>query len=542
MAGVGVLACGSRRSGAGNGAVAPSGSAQQAKRGGALVRASTSKFDAALDPHPIQPVYTSFYTLFYQTLVRLNARTVALEPELSGKWEQPSPSEYVFHLQPNVKFHNRPPANGRAMTADDVVYSLNRVRTDDPRFQNRLLLSSVDKIEAVDKSTVRVTTKVPDTTTLINLAGFSVAVLAPEVVDKAGKFSTPETAVGTGAFMLQEMTVGQSATVVRNPDYWKPGLPYLDSVRSQYFPDQGTTYAAFKAGQIVVGTNPLPGPDAKKAFDEQKGKDYIAEWYKDVSFTSVQMNLQHKPFDDARVTKALRLLTDHDEAVNSWATTWFGRGYLTAYLPAALDEWNLSEQEHRQFLEFKQPKDDAVKEALSLLTAAGFSKDKPLKFTLTGLSSSDFAKAEAENHQAQINKFGQGVVQVSDLQLHDLAVLNQVLAQGNFDFLSTNVVPAQVYDVDSWFTTMYGTGGGRNYGKYTDAKLDGMIAKQRTIFDVNQRKAAVKEILRYMMGNHPYTGWAGRYLLNLERPKVHNWAPEGISTTWGYNYESVWME
>src|SRR6476660_8907488 len=136
------------------------------------------------------------------------------------------------------------------MTADDVVYSLNRVRTDDPRFQNRLLLSSVDKIEAPDKATVRVTTKVPDTTTLVNLAGFSVAVLAPEVVDKAGKFGTPETAVGTGAFMLQEMTVGQSATVVRNPDYWKPGLPYLDSIRSQYFPDSGTTYAAFKAGQI----------------------------------------------------------------------------------------------------------------------------------------------------------------------------------------------------------------------------------------------------------------------------------------------------
>ena len=242
------------------------------------------------------------------------------------------------------------------------------------------------------------------------------------------------------------------------------------------------------------------------------------------------------------MAKALRLLLDHDEAVNSWATTWFGRGYLTAYLPAALDDWNLSDQEHRQYLEFKQPKDDAVKEAISLLSAAGFSKEKPLKFALTGLSSSDFARGEAENHQAQLNKFGQGLIQVPDLQLYELAVLNQVLAQGNFDFLSTNIVPAQVYDVDSWFTTMYGTGGGRNYGKYSDAKLDGMISKQRTIFDTNQRKAAVKEILKYMMDTHPYTGWAGRYLLNLERPKVHNWAPEGISTTWGYNYEQVWMD
>src|SRR6476661_4891229 len=149
LGGAALLACGNRSS-SGGPSRSPSGSSQQAKKGGTLVRASTNKFDAALDPHPIQPVYTSFYTLWYQTLLRLNARSIALEPELAAKWEQPSPTEYVFHLQPNVKFHNRPPANGRPMTADDVVYSLNRVRTDDPRFQNRLLLSSVDKIEAPD--------------------------------------------------------------------------------------------------------------------------------------------------------------------------------------------------------------------------------------------------------------------------------------------------------------------------------------------------------------------------------------------------------
>ena len=103
-------------------------------------------------------------------------------------------------------------------------------------------------------------------------------------------------------------------------------------------------------------------------------------------------------------------------------------------------------------------------------------------------------------------------------------------------------MPAQPYDVDSWFTTFYQTGGGRNYGKFSDPKLDAMIDKQRTIFEVNQRKAAVKDILRYMMDNIPYTAWGGRQLLSLESPKVHGWAPEGISTTWGYNYEQVWIE
>jgi peptide/nickel transport system substrate-binding protein len=520
---------------------AGSSASATAKRGGILPRSQTQKFDAVLDPHPLQPVYTSTYSLFYQSLLQLNPRTAALEPELALKWEQPSQTEYLFHLQPGVKFHNKPPASGRELTAADVVFSLNRVRTDDPRFQNRLLLSSMDKLEAVDKATVRLTTKVPDVSILTNLASTSVAVLAPEVVDKAGKFATADVVVGTGAFMLTDVDVF-SADAVRNPDYWKKGLPYLDGVKTRVYQDPEAAHAAFTSGQILVGANVLTGPDAKQAFEEQKGKNYVAEWYKDVSFTTVQPNVQKKPFDDPRVARALRLLIDHDEATSSWAVTWFGRGYLTAYFGAAMDDWDLTEKEYRSYLEFKAPKDDAIKEALSLLSAAGFSKDKPLKFNLSGGGDTGFSRGEAENHQAQVNKFGQGVVQIANLQLYDLATRNKVFAEGTFDYISANAVPAQPYDVDSWFTTFYHTGGGRNYGKYSDPKLDALIDKQRTLFDVNQRKAAVKDALRYMMDNAPYTAWSGRQLLSLENPKVHNWAPEGISTTWGYNYEQVWLE
>src|SRR5712692_3405582 len=90
------LACGSRPASTG-GSSASSGS-NTPKRGGTLVRASNTRFDASLDPHPLQPVYTSFYNMFYQTLLRLNPRTVALEPELALKWEQPSDTQYVLHL------------------------------------------------------------------------------------------------------------------------------------------------------------------------------------------------------------------------------------------------------------------------------------------------------------------------------------------------------------------------------------------------------------------------------------------------------------
>ena len=521
----------------------------QAKRGGTLSRpwtfggngSSTKAFDTGLDPHPLQLNYTGPMTMFYQMLLQLNPRTTALEPMLAQKWELPSSTEYLFHLQPNVKFHDKPPASGRLMTADDAVFSLNRVRTNDPKFQNRLLLASVDQFSATDKATVRITTKAPDASLLTNLASFSVAVLAPEVVDKAGKFATVDTAVGTGAFMLQSLD-DSTAVLVRNPAYWKPGLPYLDAIRIVNLVDQGTTEAAFRSGQVVVAANPVAGADAKPLYDQQQGKDYIAEWYSDVSYNTVQANVQRKPFDDPRVDRALRLMVDHDEASNQWAVIAFGRGYLCSYLPAALDGWDFTEQEYTsKFLEFKQPKDEAVKEALSLLTAAGFTRANPLKFVLLGTTGGS-QQNMAELCQAQLNKSGQGAVQVLTLNLLEQAQLNTTLAQGNFDRFSGSMVPAAPYDVDSWFSTGYRTGGGRNYGKYADPGLDQMFDQQRTIFDVNQRKAYVKEILSYMMDHAPYTGWSGRYLLNVASKKVHNWAPEGASAVWGYNYEQVWME
>ena len=86
--------------------------------------------------------------------------------------------------------------------------------------------------------------------------------------------------------------------------------------------------------------------------------------------------------DDARVPRALRLLIDHDEFITAWAETVFGRGAHGSIFPLALADWDLTQDEYKQQLEWKQPKDDAIKEALSMLSAAGFDKQTPLRFSL----------------------------------------------------------------------------------------------------------------------------------------------------------------
>ena len=163
----------------------PSPSGRQPEKGGTLTYAggSAGSYDTqgrTFDPHVQTPTGGKSYSIFYDRLLGYNLVTYEIEPELAAKWEQPSPSEYLFHLQPNVKWQNKPPVNGRPMTTDDVLWSLERARTDDPRFSSRSLLEQVDKIQAPDASTIRFTTRGPDASTLKRLATDSLAVLSRE--------------------------------------------------------------------------------------------------------------------------------------------------------------------------------------------------------------------------------------------------------------------------------------------------------------------------------------------------------------------------
>ena len=125
---------------------------------------------------------------------------------------------------------------------------------------------------------------------------------------------------------------------------------------------------------------------------------------------------------------------------DSWAVTWFGRGYLTAYLPAAWRTGTLPSRSTERSWSSRSRRTTRSRKRSTALAAAGFSKDKPLKFALLGGSDNGFSRTEAEIHQSQINRFGQGVVQITKLDLYDLATRNQVLAQGNFDYMSANAV------------------------------------------------------------------------------------------------------
>lgn len=88
-------------------------------------------------------------------------------------------------------------------------------------------------------------------------------------------------------------------------------------------------------------------------------------------------------------------------------------------------------------------------------------------------------------------------------------------------------------DPDAYFTSTYQTGAGRSYGKMSGPKLGPMIANQRTILDVQQRKQAIRDIVIYMIDHSPYPSLIGSYFLIATQGNLKDFPPEGNTFQWG---------
>jgi len=280
----------------------------------------------------------------------------------------------------------------------------------------------------------------------------------------------------------------------------------------------------------------VPGSETKNYIDKQ-GAGFTPKWFPNDDGTLLYPNTKVKPFDDLRVTLALRLLIDHDEFKSGWGDVWFGRSRYGSLFPTAFGDRDLTEDEYRQHLEYKQPKDAAAKEAISRLAAAGFSKDKPLRFAIIFQSNNQSITAGVQLLQAQWKKWSQGVV---DPQLKgiDQQSINGARANGQFDYAFTGHTAGMV-DSDIWLSSTYRTGGSLNFGAFSDPQLDAMIDKQRGIFDENQQKAGLREIMLYAVDHVPILIPTDGYTLNAVRPRVQSYSPEHDLN--GRQYEWIWF-
>lgn len=259
------------------------------------------------------------YANIYEGLTRF-ASDGSVIPGLAASWDISEDGlGYTFTLHSGVTFHD-----GSALTAADVVYSLNRARAEDSTNAQKGLFASIESVEALDDTTVQVTLSAPNGSFLFNMAWGDAAILN-EGDDVEALKSTPN---GTGAFVFSNWVQGDSITLARNENYW--GTPaILESATFKYISDPTAAYNAVMAGDVDAFPT-FPAPENLPQFDADPRFTVIVGSTEGETILST--NNKMPPFDNPKVREALAHAIDR-QAIIDGAMFGYGTPIGTHFAP-----------------------------------------------------------------------------------------------------------------------------------------------------------------------------------------------------------------
>ncbi len=467
--------------------------AQQPKRGGVLRIAEREA--PGLDPHlSVSFLTQSWVSLAYSQLVRFpsgpeqkHPADFSILPDLAEKWEHKTPTTLVFTLRKGVRFHNKPPVNGREVSAEDVKYSLDRFMAKSG-FKARF--EAVQSVDVVDRYTVRITLREPFAPFLNHLANASfTAILPREAAEKFQDFNHPDAVIGTGPFILRSYEKGVRIIFERNPDYFMKGLPYLDGVVGEIAPDAQTRLSLLRAGKAELAH--IWGwlsPDEARAV-KQSNPEMVMTPSQVVSQGFIYMRTDQPPFNDVRVRRAVSLALDR----KAWnEALLFGEGCLDAGpVPCAMKEWKL-EASGMEPAKAKSLLGHDPAEAKRLLAEAGHAKGftTPL-FHWPGYVSPwrSYYELAAEN----LGKIGINV----ELKPEEYGKYISTTFLGKYEKMAMG--PSTPYtEVDDFLFARYFPEQSTNLSHVADAELSKLLLAQRRELDPKKRKAIVDDIQRYL--------------------------------------------
>src|SRR5216117_3295041 len=227
--------------------------------------------------------------------------------ELAEKWSwQDNFRNLVFLLRKGVKWHD-----GQPFTAKDVKFTFDMLReaADAPaklRINPRKdWYANVEAIETPDTHTAVFRLKKPQPSLLLMLASGYTPVYAAHL--PPANYRT--TCVGTGPFKLKEWRKGEYVELVKNPDYFVKGRPYLDGLKYFVIVERGTRQAAIQAGKLDVS---FPGETTRTAAEQLKKAvpQLVVTPYSQNVADNIIMNIKKPPFDNLKVRLAVSYAID----------------------------------------------------------------------------------------------------------------------------------------------------------------------------------------------------------------------------------------
>jgi peptide/nickel transport system substrate-binding protein len=396
----------------------------------------------------------------------------------------------VFTLRPDVRWQNLPPVNGRTLVADDIVFSLNRLKT--KGWPNAPLLSSIGDAKALDNQTVQIELSLQDADALLALADGHVKIVAPEVVAEYGDLKAAPV-IGTGPWIWQGTDSDQSMEFIRNPNYFEGGLPFLDQLNVTVMRTDPLAnspgsvaldkVAAFKAGLVdVLSVDPSEwdlvrknNSDFQSVVSRRSGSGIV-----------LAMNAQMPNLQETAVRQAVF------QAIDPWDyldTVWSGQGFASVGIPVQESDWLLERQEMRQNF-FADPG-----KARQLLIDSGQKLPVDLEVTVRIERTGGENLVLEERLMADLTSvgFNPEIRRMNPVQFNDL-----VMGPAREFQLAVGAVPP-TSTTNSYLFGLLHSQGRWNLAGHEDTQLDTMIELQSAEFDDVARREQLVEIQRWVL-------------------------------------------
>lgn len=403
-------------------------------------------------------------------------------PALARSWEVSEDGlVYTFHLAGGVAFHD-----GSAMTAEDVVFSLERARAEDSVNAQKFLFADIETVEAVDDATVEVTLARANGNFPFNMAWGDAVIVAPESAE------TNATApVGTGPFRFGDWRQGDSVTLVRNEDYWgEPAL--LERATFRFISDPTAAFAAMMA-EDVDAFPVFPAPETLAQLDADPRFKVVVGTTE--GETILAMNNRREPLDDVRVREAIAHAIDRQAVIDG---AMFGYGtpigtHFAPHNPAYVDLTELSAYDPERSRE--------------LLAEAGVSG---LRLSLA-LPPPVYARRGGEIIAAQLRDVG---IQTDIVNMEWAQWLEQVFANADFDL--TVISHTEPMDIEIYGREDY-------YFGYGAPEFQALWEELNRTADPDARNALLGDLQRNISEN-----FVNAYIFQLAKAGVERVGLEGL--------------
>jgi peptide/nickel transport system substrate-binding protein len=515
-------------------AVPASGQAGEPKQGGILriyhrdSPANASIHEAATFSVnvPFMPVFNNL--VIYKQDVAQNSMD-SIVPDLAESWEWGADNKTLtFKLRQGVKWHD-----GKPFTSADVKCTFDMLMGKSPqKFRQNPRKAWYEQVNDVTTNgdyEVAFNLKRPQPSLLALLAsGYSP--IYPCHVSPAEMRTHP---IGTGPFKFVEFKANESIKLVRNPDYWKKGLPHLDGIEFTIIPNRSTAILAFVAGKFDM-TFPTEVSIPLLKDVKSQAPNAICKVEPNNVSTNIIVNSSSPPFDNPDIRRAMALAIDRKAFIQ---ILFEGQADIGgSMLPAPAGLWSMPKEMMEQMPGYGPDINANREEAKKLMQKAGYGPDKHLAVKVS-------TRNIAQYRDPAVILIDQLKSIYIDAELDVVETANWFPKVARKDYaLGLNLTGNAVDDPDQSFYENYSCGSERNYTNYCNKDIEKLFDEQSIETDINKRKKLVWEIDKKLQED------VARPIIFYARSGTC-WQPyvKGItvmvnSSYNGYRYEDVWLD